>query len=120
MKNVFFIIAILFLFKPIIPIIDYAINYKYISTTLCENKNKPERHCNGKCHLAKEITKTTNSENSSSNKTKIVTDIEVLYCQEFKEKHLFKSFFLTKSIKIYHYENLYFHLSSSGWFHPPC
>lgn len=31
------------------------VNYDYISTVLCENVDKPEMACNGKCHLAKEL-----------------------------------------------------------------
>ena len=40
---------------PAIPFVDYVINYKYISEELCVNRDKPELHCNGKCHLKKEI-----------------------------------------------------------------
>ncbi|HHH54434.1 MAG TPA: hypothetical protein ENK91_12305 [Bacteroidetes bacterium] len=28
---------------------------KYYAEVLCENKDKPMMHCNGKCHLKKEI-----------------------------------------------------------------
>ncbi len=28
-----------------------------ISKTLCENRNKPKMHCNGKCYLAKQLNK---------------------------------------------------------------
>jgi hypothetical protein len=37
--------------------VNYYLNYTYISTTLCENKDKPQMHCNGKCHLQKTIEK---------------------------------------------------------------
>ncbi|GLB52466.1 hypothetical protein NBRC110019_15060 [Neptunitalea chrysea] len=54
--------AILFLVhtvKPIIPFVEYALNYNYISTVLCVNKDKPKMQCNGKCHLAKMVAKNT-------------------------------------------------------------
>ena len=35
--------------------INYLVQYKYYVEVLCENKNKPELKCNGKCHLAKEL-----------------------------------------------------------------
>lgn len=35
----------------------YEINKDYIAATLCENKNKPEMHCNGKCYLNKQLKK---------------------------------------------------------------
>ncbi len=30
-------------------------NQKYIAEQLCENKSKPELHCNGKCYLMKKL-----------------------------------------------------------------
>ena len=45
------------MFRPIVPIIDYLINYDYIAEQLCENRNKPILACNGKCYVAKEIEK---------------------------------------------------------------
>ena len=50
--------------RPIMPIISYAVNYEYISTELCENKDKPEMACNGKCHLKKELAKEDNKPNN--------------------------------------------------------
>ncbi|MGN7756419.1 hypothetical protein [Chryseobacterium lathyri] len=57
-------------FRPLIPLVEYAVNYDYISTVLCINKSKPELHCNGKCYLSKELAKTNNSDSSPLNKTK--------------------------------------------------
>ena len=42
-------------FSKWILIASFEINQNYIKTTLCENKNKPEMHCNGKCFLAKQL-----------------------------------------------------------------
>jgi len=39
--------------KPLWPIAEYIINYDYIVTNLCENRNKPQLQCNGTCYLAK-------------------------------------------------------------------
>lgn len=39
--------------KPILPIVIYYINYDYIVTELCENKDTPEMGCHGKCYLEK-------------------------------------------------------------------
>jgi Na+/citrate or Na+/malate symporter len=33
----------------------FELNQKYIAAELCENKNKPELHCNGKCFLMKKL-----------------------------------------------------------------
>ena len=42
---------------PYMPFIEYELNKKYIAEVLCENKDKPEMHCNGKCHLKKQLKK---------------------------------------------------------------
>jgi len=57
-------------FRPLIPLVEYAVNYNYISTVLCINKNKPELHCNGKCYVSKELAKTNDTDSSPLNKAK--------------------------------------------------
>jgi hypothetical protein len=39
---------------------DYALNKEFIARTLCINKAKPAMHCNGKCHLRKQLQKEEN------------------------------------------------------------
>ncbi len=46
--------------RPILPVLNYYIDYDYIVAELCENKDQPVLECNGKCHLAKEIKKVNN------------------------------------------------------------
>lgn len=57
MKKFLLIIITVILIRPIIPIMDYLIDYEYISTVLCINKDKPELECNGKCYLMQELAK---------------------------------------------------------------
>jgi hypothetical protein len=58
------IIPILFLgvfaqtFNKWIVIIDFTINQKVIAKELCENKSRPEMHCNGKCQFKKRVAQT--------------------------------------------------------------
>jgi hypothetical protein len=64
-------------------LVDYAINYEYISKVLCENKAKPELQCNGKCHLMKELAKNTENEKSlPTDKKGSTSEKEVLYFAE--------------------------------------
>lgn len=39
--------------RPLWPLAEYIINYEYISTVLCENREETEMKCNGKCYLSK-------------------------------------------------------------------
>lgn len=38
-------------------ILYWKVNQTYISQKLCENKDKPKMHCNGKCYLGKQLNK---------------------------------------------------------------
>lgn len=53
----FLMIYALVLLQPLVPFINYKVNKDFIAKNLCENRNKPGKHCNGKCYLAKEINK---------------------------------------------------------------
>lgn len=45
---------------------DFALNQAEIAAELCENKNRPELHCNGKCVLMQKLQLTENSNNNSA------------------------------------------------------
>lgn len=66
--------SILFTFymvlRPLVPVVEYAVNYDYIVKVLCINKSRPEIHCNGKCYLSKELAKTNDQESSPFQKLK--------------------------------------------------
>lgn len=72
MKLIYSILFISYMvFRPLIPLAEYAVSYNYIVNTLCVNKSKPELHCNGKCHLSKELAKAnSDTESTPFNKTK--------------------------------------------------
>jgi hypothetical protein len=56
------------IFAPLVPYVDYWLNYEQISEELCENKAQPELECNGKCHLMKEVQKTADETPQNPNK----------------------------------------------------
>lgn len=121
MKYLFAIIAFLIFLKPIIPVVEYVVNYNYISKVLCENKAKPQLKCNGKCHLMKELAKEAESQKPSSNdkKTTTVQEVEVLFCNEIKPFIVRQIYFQDTILATDNYVNLYFHLTSCAVFHPP-
>ena len=43
-------------------VLDYTLNKARITELYCVNKAKPQLHCNGKCHLAKQLRKTDSDE----------------------------------------------------------
>ncbi|MGV6829825.1 MAG: hypothetical protein ACWA45_10575 [Flavobacteriales bacterium] len=53
--------------RPLLPFLDYLVNYKYISEVLCINKDKPMSTCNGKCYLSQQLKKAQESEKQDKN-----------------------------------------------------
>lgn len=64
-------------FRPIVPLLDYIIQYDYIVNVLCENKEKPQMHCNGKCHLNKALSETTSSDEQKKEDFKLINVLSI-------------------------------------------
>lgn len=60
---------IAYVLQPMLPFIQYQLNYGYISEKLCENKAKPKLQCNGKCYLKKQLKKTSEQEQADAQKS---------------------------------------------------
>jgi len=106
--------------KPIFPVIEYGVNYDYISKVLCENKAKPMMHCNGKCHLMKELAKAAETDNPKSSDKKENTPIqEVLFFKEINTFSIVSFDFETKTKINTSYLNWYSYLNANSEFHPP-
>lgn len=121
MKYIIIIIAISFITKPLIPLVDYVINHEYIATKLCENIAKPEMHCDGKCHLKKELAKAASDEKPISNQkpTTSKQEIEILFFQ-LTDTFCFQNIGASLNNRIIdRYQNLYFHYNIHTFFHPP-
>ncbi|WP_313599269.1 hypothetical protein [Epilithonimonas vandammei] len=76
MKTLFFICIVLIVaLRPVLPLLDYTINYTYIRENICENRARPELNCNGKCYLAKQISGSSqNSDKQSVLKLSIISE----------------------------------------------
>ncbi len=101
------------------PVMDYFINYDYIANELCENKEKPELHCNGKCHLMKELAKASEEEKPVSGKKQLQHEYEVLFYYEPIDFALNNTAVLSQKAVNMIYCNLYTHINSASVFHPP-
>jgi len=118
-KKLVVIVCMLILIKPVVPVLEYALDYEYISTVLCINKAKPEMKCNGKCHLMKELAKASEKESPVSDKKGSHTETETLY---FLPDNSFTLAFTAASIAgqpNFYYSDLYQYLNASISFHPP-
>lgn len=107
------------LLKPVMPVLDYIINYDYIAKELCENKAKPQMHCNGKCHLMKELAKAAEEQKQESDRKSAQQNAEVLFFEAPFEFAFSSVITLPYSKNETAYTNLYSHCNTVSFFHPP-
>ena len=122
MKNSKLILTILFSTLILYNSLRVSITYIYYNVdtigfieALCENKDKPELACNGKCHL-KKITKTNNEENNQPIELIDFKDI-LIYNQKDYSYQISNTKLLKKSN--FYYLNLYSFKLLGSHFHPP-
>ncbi|PZU86372.1 MAG: hypothetical protein DI529_08760 [Chryseobacterium sp.] len=117
MKSFITILIILAIaIRPVLPLVNYVINYDYIVQNLCENRSKPESTCHGKCYLAKELSKTEKQNQQSTIK---INSLDVFLPKEvisFNHTNI-NSDIQNSNYSEYqnHYHSHYF----SDIFHPP-
>ena len=123
MKNqflgiLFYLLYLLAMVKPLVPIIEYYANYDYIANELCENKDRPYLECNGKCYLEKQLNKTThtNHEHNSTIPAINFDDYPVSPLDQFEYKVLVAENFNSKVSK---YRQNYNQDYLFPIFHPP-
>ena len=95
--------------------VGYELNKTYISTTLCENKDKPELECNGKCYLKKKISqadKQQQKQERTSSKSFFSDHYLLSQCR-------FKSYIRQTDIYIPLPGHSYHPYSPQAIFHPP-
>jgi hypothetical protein len=94
---------------------DYLMNKEYISKVLCVNKNSPEKHCNGKCHLKKQLDQDTRQQEGDSQKVKAGTEVVYISPQELK----LEIPAITVSEHFFFYQKRTAEKEPSSVFHPP-
>lgn len=98
--------------------------YQYISNNAeftekyCENKNKPELLCNGKCVIKKELSASEKNSPIQSNKIQKPI-VEVLFIEKITAFEFIPNLFPEKNTISTHYSNSYFFQNSDNFFHPP-
>lgn len=66
-------------------VLNYQVNTDFIIKNFCENTDKPEMHCNGKCHLNKQI----EQEENQKSENPITVNEGVAFVLTFEEPPLF-------------------------------
>lgn len=68
MKNLLLLFfSLMMVIRPVLPVINFVINYEYISKNLCEQRNIKNNCCRGKCQLKKDLSNSSKEDNKSGN-----------------------------------------------------
>ena len=60
----------------------YNINRNYIARVLCENRDRPELHCNGQCYLAKKLKAQQDRQDNDTTERIRNTPVVQLFCEK--------------------------------------
>lgn len=99
----------------------FSINRDYIAATLCENKDKPELVCCGKCVLVKKLNKVNDLEGKQqkNNQEKAEQILSVLFILPTENRFIFLNAFTTK-VEHPTLPKIYRFAFEENVFHPPC
>lgn len=117
LKNILSIFIIFTLVvSPLSPLISYVINYNFIVKNLCQNRDRPQLMCNGKCYLAKELFKTEKQNQENIIKTNNIDAFVPKEIISFRNINVEYSIWNVSFSEYFnHYHSEYF----SDIFHPP-
>ena len=98
----------------------FTLNREYIAKSLCENRNKPSKKCNGKCYLRKQLKKVNDTENGSSNSPTIKIEKTEVVCLipeplEFSARYVAGEPVVQNPVFMHLAEQVHLH----SIFHPP-
>lgn len=94
----------------------YNINIEYIIQELCENKDKPQLNCNGKCYLKKKLNEANKNEEQAAGSLKRL-ELPVFICNSSYFKIIQYS---DITILPNYLKDLYSLSLGELIFHPPC
>ena len=101
--------------QSFITVLFYA-NQNNIAKNLCENRNKPQMHCNGKCQLQKKLNQNNKDKQTPAKKTE--SRNEVLSSKSFFAS--IEKITLITSTRKYFIQNINHTKDQSlSFFHPP-
>ena len=99
----------------------WKVNQNFIAKTLCENKNKPQMHCNGKCYLYKQLKKAEEKEaekNSLPNSIPKFKSVDSFIVLNHDWRTIFPSYLTYKQKHVSYKSNLLIGYQNS-LFRPP-
>ncbi|KAA2242553.1 hypothetical protein F0L74_08435 [Chitinophaga agrisoli] len=73
-------------FSKALIIAEYELNKEYIAKNLCVNRSRPKMHCNGRCHMMKQL-KQEEKKDQENPERRLENKLEII-CAAFHPDHL--------------------------------
>ncbi len=103
-------------FNQVVIVAAYYANKDYIAKNLCENRNKPKLHCDGKCCLKRKLAKEGSKQAPASGNQK---DESVQLFYSDNTISLAQSIYTSVTTKYVSFNELKTYTYHSSVFHPP-
>ncbi len=97
----------------------YQVNKDYIARVLCENRDKPQLHCDGKCYLAKQLKAQQDKQDKETTERVQNTPALQLFCQMNLPFQFRSSWTALPTVEFSAYNFPSYAAPVSGPFHPP-
>lgn len=97
----------------------YHLNKDYIARVLCENRDKPQLHCDGKCYLAKQLKAQQDRQDKETTERVQNTALIQLFC-EAGFSFVFASPGRVYQRPLFNYQRSVYASPLRCLFHPPC
>ncbi|GAB4021979.1 hypothetical protein [Spirosoma koreense] len=97
----------------------YHANKAYIARVLCENRDKPQLHCDGQCYLAKQLKAQQERQDKETTERVQNTPVMQLFCQAnvpFQFRPLWQAL-LSVAFSVYRFPT--YETRLTDLFHPP-
>jgi hypothetical protein len=102
--------------SKLVIIVNYDLRKDYIAKNLCENRDKPQMKCCGKCYLKKQLNKTEDSNSKQAPNKDSKSDVVAL----IKEKIILPEYqHFEYTVHNTFWNNHYAFNYQSAQFHPP-
>ncbi|MCX6214360.1 hypothetical protein [Spirosoma sp.] len=123
MKNALIYILLLATLLPTVSqwgtIAYYNVNKAYIARVLCENRDKPQLHCDGQCYLAKQLKAQQDRQDKETTERVNNTPVIQLFCQDNLLFNFDRYYPLLVSVAFSAYHSSAYTAPVQKLFHPP-
>ncbi|MCB0428819.1 MAG: hypothetical protein H6585_00780 [Flavobacteriales bacterium] len=103
-------------FSRLVIMVDFYLNQDYLEQAFCVNKDKPQMHCHGKCHMKNMLKKEEKKETSPASPFKEKREIQ-LFSQRNEPNHFADINRVGKTFTPY--RPTHSHPHTRAVFHPP-